>query len=175
MARVQRRERVLEDHLHLATQRAHRLAVERGEVAAVEADGALGRLEQLDHRAAGRGLAAAAQQYERGLDREIGCSTTTPAGTDERTTGEEGVVQHGEGVGRWSTGRAHSSPGWVARREVAHLHALGFEGGIEVVVHDAAVAHRDEPRVLPGLGGDGPPPGAVSTPGSPSWSGATGR
>ena len=31
-----------------------------GEVPAVELDGARGRLEQLDHRAAGRGLAAAA-------------------------------------------------------------------------------------------------------------------
>ena len=57
--RVQRRVRVLEDHLHLLAQGHELLLAEVGDVAAIEDDLARGRLQQLGHGAPGRGLAAA--------------------------------------------------------------------------------------------------------------------
>ena len=59
LARVQRRERVLEDHLHVAAQRLERLAARGGDVLAVEADLAGAGLEQPHQRPRQRGLAAA--------------------------------------------------------------------------------------------------------------------
>src|SRR5262249_44382561 len=59
LARVQRRVRVLEDHRHLAPDRPHCRARELGDVAALERGRAAGRLEQLDHAAGQRRLAAA--------------------------------------------------------------------------------------------------------------------
>ena len=74
LARVQRGVGVLKDHLQLAPQRSHRSARKAGDLAALEADRARCRLEQLQHGAAKRRLARArlADQPERfaGLDRE---------------------------------------------------------------------------------------------------------
>ena len=57
--RIERRVGVLEDHLHLLAIGHHPHRVEIGDVFAVHADAALGRLEQLEHGPADRGLAAA--------------------------------------------------------------------------------------------------------------------
>ena len=57
--RVERRVRVLEDHLHLATQGDHRATVQVGDVPALELDLPAGRVQQLHDRAAGGRLAAA--------------------------------------------------------------------------------------------------------------------
>src|ERR1700730_15154050 len=50
-ARVQRRDRVLEDHLELGTDASQRLALERGQLRAVEPDAPRRRSRQLDDRA----------------------------------------------------------------------------------------------------------------------------
>src|SRR5258708_39663688 len=74
-ARVQRRVRVLEDHLHPAAHLAHLLAAELRVLDAVELHLAGGRLVELEDRAAGRGLTAAglADEAERLalLDEEV--------------------------------------------------------------------------------------------------------
>ncbi len=59
LARVQRRVGVLEDHLHLPPQRPHLAPGEAGDLLAVEADRAGGRLDQLQDGPAERRLAAA--------------------------------------------------------------------------------------------------------------------
>ncbi len=59
LARVQRRVRVLEDHHHLAAERAHLRAREIGDVVAAELDRAAGRIEQLHDAARHRRLATA--------------------------------------------------------------------------------------------------------------------
>ena len=59
LARVERRVRVLEDHHHLAPERAHVLARELRDVPALEDDLAVRRLEQLHDAARHRRLAAA--------------------------------------------------------------------------------------------------------------------
>jgi hypothetical protein len=73
-ARVERRVGVLEDHLHPLAQRPHRRVGQARDVLAVEADRAAGRLQQPQHGAAERRLAAArlADQAERlaGRDRQ---------------------------------------------------------------------------------------------------------
>ena len=58
-ARVEARERILEDHLDVAAHVAHPALVEREDVVAVEQDRARVRLDQAQDRAAGRRLAAA--------------------------------------------------------------------------------------------------------------------
>ena len=58
-ARVQRCERVLEDYLHVATERAKRVSAEVRDVAALEPDLAGRRLDEAQDAAAGRRLAAA--------------------------------------------------------------------------------------------------------------------
>src|SRR2546423_9150410 len=72
---IQRRIRILEDHLHAAAHLAHVLAAELGELDAVELHLAGRRLVELEDRAAGRGLAASglADETERLalLDEEI--------------------------------------------------------------------------------------------------------
>src|SRR5258708_33743195 len=74
-ARVQRRVRVLEDHLHPAAHVGHLLAAELGELDAVELHLAGGRIVELEDRAAGRGFTAAglADEAERLalLDEEV--------------------------------------------------------------------------------------------------------
>jgi hypothetical protein len=57
-ARVERRVRVLEDHLHPAPHAAHLLATEGRELGAIELHRTRRRLVELEDRAAGRGLAA---------------------------------------------------------------------------------------------------------------------
>jgi len=59
LARVERGKRVLEDHGHLGAQAAHPTLAVLGDVLAVEDDLAGGRLDELEDRPAGRGLAAA--------------------------------------------------------------------------------------------------------------------
>src|SRR5215210_3921661 len=59
LARVQRRERVLEDHLQLGAQRAHLPLGDVGDVVPAEADPPGARLEQAQERARERRLAAA--------------------------------------------------------------------------------------------------------------------
>ena len=59
LPRVERRVRILEDHLHLAPQRPHLARGELRDVAPVEANRSGGGLEQLQHQARGRRLAAA--------------------------------------------------------------------------------------------------------------------
>ena len=59
VARVERRERVLEDHLHPPPQRLELALAERGDVLAVEDDPARGRLVQAEERPPDRRLAAA--------------------------------------------------------------------------------------------------------------------
>ena len=59
LARVQRRERVLEDHLHLAPDGLELRAAGLRDVGAAEADRAAGRVEQAHERARQRRLAAA--------------------------------------------------------------------------------------------------------------------
>src|SRR6266849_3011098 len=74
-ARIERRVRILEDHLHAATHLAHVLAAEPRELDAVELHLAGGRLVELEDRAAGRRLSAPrlADESERlaFLDEEI--------------------------------------------------------------------------------------------------------
>src|SRR5581483_5848208 len=71
-AGIERGVGILEDHLHLLAHADHRLAVEPGEVHALEADLAGRRLVETQHQAAERGFAAArlADQPQRlaGLD-----------------------------------------------------------------------------------------------------------
>jgi len=55
---------VLEDHLHLTAQAPQVRALGAGDVLAVELDAAAGRLEELEHRAAGGGLAAAGLPHQ---------------------------------------------------------------------------------------------------------------
>jgi hypothetical protein len=63
-ARVQRGIGVLEDHLHAAAELAQRLALQRGQLGAVEADGTGGGLVELEDGAAGRGLATAGLTHQ---------------------------------------------------------------------------------------------------------------
>src|SRR5438046_429353 len=58
-ARVERRVRILEDHLHPAAHAAHLFAGERGELGAIELHRSRGGLVKLEDRASGRRLAAA--------------------------------------------------------------------------------------------------------------------
>ena len=51
LARVQRRERILEDHLHLAAERRELAPPGVGDVVATEADAALGGVDQAHDRA----------------------------------------------------------------------------------------------------------------------------
>ena len=64
-ARIERRVGVLEDDLHVAAERAQRLAIGGAHVASLETDLAGGRLDQAQHQAAGRRLAAAGLADER--------------------------------------------------------------------------------------------------------------
>jgi hypothetical protein len=64
-ARVERRVRVLEHHLHLTPGRAHPPARESEDVLAAEPHFARGWLDQAQHAAAGRALAAARFADER--------------------------------------------------------------------------------------------------------------
>src|SRR5262249_10163565 len=57
-ARIERAVRVLENDLQGAALRAQRLVIEREQVVAVEADASCGGLDQPQHEAAGRRLAA---------------------------------------------------------------------------------------------------------------------
>ena len=110
----------------------------------------LGVLAGFDERVREGGEAVAlrpVQDDDRLLDHHTG------GHADERATGEERVVQHGERVGRRVGALAQRElvARLVAGGEVAHLHALRRERRIEMVVHDAAVADHDETRVLTGL------------------------
>ena len=58
LPRVQRRVGVLEDDLHLAAERTQLALGQLGDVPPLEADRALGRVEQAEHEPGGRGLAA---------------------------------------------------------------------------------------------------------------------
>jgi hypothetical protein len=100
VAWVQRRERVLEDHLHITTQRPHVSWLEPRDVATVEPDIAGGGLEQFAHHAAGRRLAASrlADDTERlaGVERE----GHTVDGLDRRAAAaEEPATAAGEVLG----------------------------------------------------------------------------
>ena len=79
----------------------------------------------------------------------------------DRAAGEEGVVQHGERVGRRVGAHAEHvfHVGLLAGRQAADLHALGDEVFVERVVHDATVPDDDEARTLAGFRGDGPAAG----------------
>ena len=91
---------------------------------------------------------APVQHEDRILDHDAGRNL------DERAAGEERVVQHRERVlGRRATTRADDlgTSVVVAGRDAADAHALGLERGIELVVHDAAVAHDDHAGVRAGL------------------------
>ena len=72
-ARIERGERVLEDDLHVAAERAERRGIELRDVAALEPDLAGGRLDQPQDAAAGRRLARAgfADQPERLARRDV--------------------------------------------------------------------------------------------------------
>ncbi len=63
-ARVQRGVGILVDHLHAPPVGQHGLGSEAGDVLAAHLDGAVGRLEQLQERAADRRLAAAALAHQ---------------------------------------------------------------------------------------------------------------
>ena len=68
-ARVERAERVLEDHAHLAAQRLHLVLADLGDVDALailgaKPDLAVGRVVQPQDRAAGGGFAAAALAHQ---------------------------------------------------------------------------------------------------------------
>ena len=63
-ARVQRRVRVLEDHLHAPAEAAEILAVELGELLAIEHDAASGRSVELEHGTAGGGLPTTGLAHE---------------------------------------------------------------------------------------------------------------
>jgi hypothetical protein len=71
--RVQRAERILEDHLEMPPLRPQRGPAQPGEVFAFETDGSPGRLHEPDHRPAERGLAAATFAHQtHGLARRHG-------------------------------------------------------------------------------------------------------
>ena len=102
---------------------------------------------QRDERVRERGPAVAlapVQDQDRVLDDDAG------GHVHERAAGEERVVQRRERVGRRARHAAEQLADQLvlARGDAARAHALGFERGIELVVHDAAVAHDDHPRVL---------------------------
>ncbi len=123
----------------------------------------LRRAEAVEHR----GLRAFAQRHERVRERGAAVALAPVQHEDrildddargnvhERAAGEEGVVQDRERV----FGRARRAPEQLAdevvlaRRDAAGAHALGLERGIELVVHDPAVAHDDHARVLARLRG----------------------
>src|SRR5207248_7280674 len=63
--RIKRRERILEADLQRATMHAHRFLAQRRHVLAIEFDAARGRLEQAQHEATGRRLAASGFADER--------------------------------------------------------------------------------------------------------------
>ena len=87
-ARIERRVRVLEHHLHALAVRAHRAGVEMRDVLAVEADRAGGRLDQAQQQRADRRLAAAglADEAERlaRRDREADAVDRLDRRTDRR-------------------------------------------------------------------------------------------
>ena len=56
---VQRRERILEDDLHIRAKLAHLTIFVFGDILAVEDDLSAGRFDELEDRSAGRGLSAA--------------------------------------------------------------------------------------------------------------------
>src|SRR5438132_303116 len=62
--RIERAVRILEDHLHLPSDRAQRVLVERREVAALEEDLTAGRPLELQDAASGGGLAAPGLAHE---------------------------------------------------------------------------------------------------------------
>ena len=126
-ARIERGIRVLEDDLHLAAHRAHVGLAEIGHVAAVEADRALGRVDQPEHGAPDGGLAAAglADQPER------------LAGADMEAHAIDGIDL---------AGIAGEQP--LLDREVLlqplHLQHGRLGGGFRGGVHEAAPNRRSE-------------------------------
>ncbi len=79
LARVQRRVRVLEDHLHLAPDRLQARALQARDVAALEVDLAGGGLEQAHHQLRGRALAATGLAHDAPASRRARCSKLTPS------------------------------------------------------------------------------------------------
>ena len=95
----------------------------------------------------------------------------------ERTAREERIVQHGERVGR-RTGdgtEVRLDGARVARGDSTDGHTQGRELGIELVVHDAPVAHHDEAGPLARFGGDRAAAGRSLASGAPSSSAVIGR
>jgi hypothetical protein len=64
LARVERRERILEDHLHLAPQRLHLLPPRPSDVLPAKAERAVGRVDQAHDRPRHRRLAAAGLPHQ---------------------------------------------------------------------------------------------------------------
>ena len=92
------------------------------------------------------------QHHDRAVDDH------TVGDVDERTTGQERVVKHGERIGRGIGARPEPRSDRVGftGREPAHHHALRLERGIELVVHHPAVAHDHETGAIAGFGGQRP-------------------
>ena len=76
---------------------------------------------------------------------------------DERTAGEEGVVEHGERVGRrvGDGTEPRLDQGSGRRSRCRRRSRPGLERGIHLVVHDASVAYDDERGVLAELRTEG--------------------
>ncbi len=131
-ARVQRRDRVLEDHLHLRAQRAQVAAAERGQLGLAEDDLARGGLLDLDDGPSRRGLAAArlADEAERlplahregdaghGLHRHVAPAEGDVEVLDgqERVGGDRGRLDRGVGHAVTTSGCCGGPAGSAAVR-----------------------------------------------------------
>ena len=128
----------------------------------------LGRAEAVEHRRLARPRRATTSvcgneprpSPSHQCSTRIGSSTTTPAGTWTNAPPARNAscsTVNASSASRSTRARASvCTSSSLARRDAADAHALGFERGIDLVVHDAAVAHDDHRRVRARL----PPPTA---------------
>ncbi len=134
-ARVERRVRILEDHLDVAPHRAHLLGRHVGDVLAGQADRAGARLHQLHQQAPGGRLAhqrqrlAGAQIERHALDRvHVGHHLAEGAGLDRKALGQARHFQHGRALlHRGLVGGAIAQP----RHRGQQVARVGLGGRLE--------------------------------------------
>ena len=131
--------------------RVDEVVARRGETEAVD-DGDLGRSRRRRRACAGRWRSPSPSDQ---CSTTIGRSTTTPVGTwtnapPARNASCRTVNASGDASEHEPSSVAHVGLG--TRREPADRHALRFERRVELVVHDASVAHDDQAGALARLG-----------------------
>ena len=147
LSRIERRVRVLEDHLHLTTKRAKASRRRPRDVAAVEPDRAAGGIEEAQHETGRRRLPAArlADDTQR-LTASDG-QTHVFHGMDSALCSREHAVLHGEVLR--DVPKLHDCVGRVAQLAapsaqgsrigpMGALHVCGQVAAIEVAVRDRA-------------------------------------